>query len=54
MAEVDINFLMMQALEKLAFIPFGYMIDQWRWNVFSNVTTRDTYNADWVQLVYVM
>jgi peptidyl-dipeptidase A len=43
----DLNFLMQQALSKLAFIPFGYLIDQWRWNVFEGTTSRQKYNQHW-------
>ncbi|TRY89927.1 hypothetical protein DNTS_000391 [Danionella cerebrum] len=32
-AESDINYLLKMALEKIAFLPFGYLIDQWRWGV---------------------
>jgi hypothetical protein len=49
-AETDINYLLKMALEKMAFLPFGYLIDQWRWNVFSGKTTPDHYNADWWHL----
>ncbi|XP_034049711.1 angiotensin-converting enzyme [Thalassophryne amazonica] len=45
--ESDINFLFKTALEKIAFLPFGYLIDQWRWNVFSGNTPKERYNADW-------
>ena len=31
----DIGFLLQRALEKVAFLPFGYLVDQWRWKVFS-------------------
>ncbi|XP_069120838.1 angiotensin-converting enzyme-like [Argopecten irradians] len=48
--ESDINFLMRMALEKIAFLPFGYLIDQWRWSVFSGETTPDEYNEKWWQL----
>ncbi|XP_044303199.1 angiotensin-converting enzyme isoform X2 [Varanus komodoensis] len=46
-AESDINFLFKMALEKIAFLPFGYLIDQWRWNVFSGRTPPNRYNYDW-------
>ncbi|KAL5009469.1 hypothetical protein ScPMuIL_011774 [Solemya velum] len=49
-AESDINFLMMQALEKVAFLPFGYLIDQWRWSVFSGETPPSKYNEKWWDL----
>ncbi|CAL8283607.1 unnamed protein product [Merluccius merluccius] len=48
--ETDINYLLKMALEKMAFLPFGYLIDQWRWNVFSGSTPPDRYNADWWHL----
>ncbi|XP_063076692.1 angiotensin-converting enzyme [Engraulis encrasicolus] len=48
--EADRNYLLKMALEKIAFLPFGYLIDQWRWNVFSGKTTPATYNADWWKL----
>ena len=38
------------ALEKIAFLPFGYLIDQWRWSVFSGETDPDHYNDKWWQL----
>ncbi|XDV45023.1 hypothetical protein PO909_013201 [Leuciscus waleckii] len=43
----DINYLLKMALEKIAFLPFGYLIDQWRWGVFSGQTPVERYNADW-------
>ena len=43
----DLNFLMNQALAKIAFIPFGYLIDQWRWNVFSGEIPKEDYNREW-------
>ncbi|XP_040032505.2 angiotensin-converting enzyme [Gasterosteus aculeatus] len=45
--ETDTNYLLKMALEKIAFLPFGYLIDQWRWGVFSGKTPPDRYNADW-------
>ncbi|XP_075767286.1 angiotensin-converting enzyme [Pelodiscus sinensis] len=45
--ESDINYLLKMALEKIAFLPFGYLIDQWRWNVFSGRTPPSRYNYDW-------
>ncbi|XP_074835263.1 angiotensin-converting enzyme [Carettochelys insculpta] len=45
--ESDINYLLKMALEKIAFLPFGYLIDQWRWNVFSGRTPPSLYNYDW-------
>ncbi|CAI9581972.1 unnamed protein product [Staurois parvus] len=48
--ESDINYLLKMALEKIAFLPFGYLIDQWRWNVFNGRTPPSRYNYDWWNL----
>ncbi len=45
-----INLQMKDALEKIAFLPFGRMIDQWRWDVFSGKTTPNEYNRHWWEL----
>ena len=49
-AEEDIPFLLKMALDKIAFLPFGLLVDRWRWQVFSGQTTPQTYNADWWKL----
>lgn len=48
--EADINYLYKIGLDKIAFLPFGYLMDLWRWNVFKGYTTEDTYNCDWWKL----
>ena len=45
-----INEQMKSALEKVAFLPFAKMIDQWRWDVFAGKTTAANYNAAWWSL----
>ncbi|MCZ6500811.1 MAG: M2 family metallopeptidase [Gammaproteobacteria bacterium] len=45
-----INQLMKLALDKIAFLPFGKLIDQWRWKVFSGEITTDNYNQAWWDL----
>jgi peptidyl-dipeptidase A len=45
-----INYQMKRALEGIAFLPFGRLIDQWRWDVFSGKTPADRYNAAWWEL----
>lgn len=42
-----INVLFKQALGKVAFLPFGKLIDQWRWDVFSGKTRPEDYNKAW-------
>ncbi|MEX2964371.1 M2 family metallopeptidase [Microbulbifer sp. TYP-18] len=46
----DIGFLMRQALDKIAFLPFGLMVDKWRWKVFSGEVEPEDYNKAWWQL----
>ena len=46
----DIPFLLRQALEKVAFLPFGLLVDQWRWQVFSGEVTPDRYTEAWWRL----
>lgn len=48
--EATINQQMKLALDKVAFLPFGKMIDEWRWKVFDGEVTPDNYNAAWWQL----
>ncbi len=43
----DIQVLMRRALEKVAFLPFGLVVDRWRWAVFSGEYGEDGYNAGW-------
>jgi len=46
----DIGLLMTRALEKVGFLPFGLLIDQWRWKVFSGEVTPAQYNKAWWDL----
>jgi peptidyl-dipeptidase A len=46
----DIGLLLQRALEKIAFLPFGLLIDQWRWKVFSGEITPQQYNQAWWDL----
>ncbi len=46
----DIGLLMKMALEKIAFIPFGLLVDQWRWKVFSGEVKPEDYNKAWWEL----
>ncbi|GER06879.1 peptidase M2 [Iodidimonas muriae] len=49
-AEADLGILLRQALDKVAFLPFGLMVDKWRWQVFSGELTPDSYNDGWWKL----
>ena len=46
----DIGLLLNKALEKIAFLPFGLLIDQWRWKVFSGEVKPADYNKAWWDL----
>jgi len=49
-ASNDIGMLLKLALDKIAFVPFGLMVDQWRWKVFSGEVKPDDYNKAWWEL----
>jgi peptidyl-dipeptidase A len=49
-AAADTAALLRQALDKVAFLPFGLLIDQWRWQVFSGAVTPANYNRAWWDL----
>ncbi|MEO8669702.1 MAG: M2 family metallopeptidase [Tahibacter sp.] len=48
--KVVLNAQMKMALEKIAFLPFGKLIDEWRWGVFDGSITPENYNAAWWKL----
>jgi len=49
-ASSDIGLLLREALDKVAFLPFGVVIDQWRWKVFAGEITPAQYNTAWWDL----
>jgi peptidyl-dipeptidase A len=49
-ASADLNLLLEQALNKIAFLPFALTMDQWRWRVFRGEVTPAEYNAEWWRL----
>ena len=48
--EGDLGLLMKMALDKVAFLPFGLVVDQWRWKVFSGDVKPGDYNKAWWEL----
>ncbi|VVC89432.1 unnamed protein product [Leptidea sinapis] len=46
--QVTMNFLMAMALEKVAYLPFAFMVDQWRWSVFEDGV--ENMNKRWWQM----
>jgi peptidyl-dipeptidase A len=49
-ASADTGLLLKAALERLAFLPFGLLVDQWRWQVFAGKITPANYNTAWWDL----
>lgn len=49
-ASEDIGLLLQQALDKIAFLPFGLLVDKFRWQVFAGEITPDQYNTGWWRL----
>jgi peptidyl-dipeptidase A len=45
--EAVLNKQMLDALQKVAFLPFSRVVDQWRWDVFAGKVQPDAYNAHW-------
>ncbi len=46
----DVGLLLLRALEKIAFLPFGLLVDRWRWDVFSGAIAPAEYNRSWWEL----
>ncbi|MGE5275928.1 MAG: M2 family metallopeptidase [Acidobacteriota bacterium] len=49
-ASRDVGLLLARALEKVAFLPFGLLVDRWRWKVFSGEIAPADYNRAWWEL----
>jgi peptidyl-dipeptidase A len=49
-ADKDIGLLLKQAMDKVAFLPFGLLVDKWRWNVFNGTIPAAGYNKGWNDL----
>jgi len=45
-----VNRQMQQALDSIAFLPFGKLIDEWRWSVFSGEVAPEDYNKSWWEM----
>ncbi|KAI4460682.1 angiotensin-converting enzyme [Holotrichia oblita] len=45
--KASINSLMNMALERIAFLPFGYLVDRWRWDVFRGDVSYAGWNRHW-------
>ncbi len=49
-AEKDLGLLLKQAMDKVAFLPFGLLIDRWRWQVFSGEVRPAGYQQAWTDM----
>ncbi len=49
-ASEDVGLLMQRAMNSVAFLPFGLLVDKWRWQVFAGELTPATYNEGWWKL----
>ena len=49
-ADKDIGLLLRQAMDKVAFLPFGLLVDKWRWGVFNGSIKPQGYNDAWTSL----
>lgn len=50
---LDINYLFSIAMDKLPFLPFAFIMDKWRWDVFQRAISKDQYNCHWHSLRYI-
>jgi peptidyl-dipeptidase A len=49
-ADKDTGLLLRQAMDKVAFLPFGLLVDKWRWGVFDGSISTANYNKGWTDL----
>ena len=49
-ADKDLGLLLRQAMDKVAFLPFGLLIDRYRWDLFSGKVQPADYNKHWVDM----
>ena len=48
--ETEINILMKLAMNSLVFLPFAYLVDKYRWDLYSGVADESSMNCHWVKL----
>jgi len=51
-ADKDIGLLLREAMDKVAFLPFGLMVDRYRWSLFDGSVAPEDYNEQWTTLRY--
>jgi len=45
--DTDINFMYTTALDKIAFLPFGLIMDLYRYDIFDGKINSSSYNSKW-------
>ncbi|CAG0914789.1 unnamed protein product, partial [Notodromas monacha] len=48
--EAELAFLLRMALEKVAFLPYSYAMDLYRWKIFDGSITSENLNSEWWKL----
>ena len=48
--KINLNYQLKMALEKIVFLPFAYVMDRWRWDVFGNKSLESRLNQRWWEL----
>ncbi len=48
--ETNINALFSSALDSIVFLPFGYLVDKYRWDLYSKVVDTSDMNCHWTKL----
>jgi peptidyl-dipeptidase A len=48
--EADMNYLMSILLDKITFLPFGYLMDLYRWDIFKGDIPKEKYQEHWDKL----
>ena len=48
--EADMNYLMSILLDKITFLPFGYLMDLYRWEIFEGSVKKEDYQKRWDEL----
>ncbi len=49
-ADKDVGLLLKEAMDRVAFLPFGLLVDKWRWGVFDGSIGPDQYQSAWDRL----
>ncbi|MCZ8017879.1 M2 family metallopeptidase [Novosphingobium sp.] len=49
-ADKDTGLLLRQAMDKVAFLPFGLLVDRFRWQVFSGAVKPEGYQQAWTDM----